>query len=142
MTRINVGIPPKNLTDQHLLAEHREIKRICSLYSAWKDKPSPIPDKFSLGKGHVKFFLNKGKYTRDRYLQIYEECIARKFKVENYSENWKVYNPEHFQDYKPSQDDKILIFNRIHDRIVESSQIPLYYGQKVMKTQAIVRLMD
>ena len=28
MTRINVGIPPTELTDRHLLAEHREIKRI------------------------------------------------------------------------------------------------------------------
>ena len=28
MTRINAGIPPKKLTNRHLLAEHREIKRI------------------------------------------------------------------------------------------------------------------
>ena len=28
MTRVNVGIPPVELVDQHLLAEHREIKRI------------------------------------------------------------------------------------------------------------------
>ena len=28
MTRINSGIPVKSLTDEHLLAEHREIKRL------------------------------------------------------------------------------------------------------------------
>ena len=28
MTRINVGIPPAELTGKHLIAEHREIKRI------------------------------------------------------------------------------------------------------------------
>ena len=28
MTRINAGIPVEKLSDQHLLAEHREIKRI------------------------------------------------------------------------------------------------------------------
>ena len=28
MTRINVGIPPADLVNQHLIAEHREIKRI------------------------------------------------------------------------------------------------------------------
>ena len=28
MTRINCGIPPEELSDKHLLAEHREIKRI------------------------------------------------------------------------------------------------------------------
>ena len=28
MTRINVGIQPVELNNQHLIAEHREIKRI------------------------------------------------------------------------------------------------------------------
>ena len=28
MTRINVGINPADLTGKHLIAEHREIKRI------------------------------------------------------------------------------------------------------------------
>ena len=28
MTRINVGISPAELNDKHLIAEHREIKRI------------------------------------------------------------------------------------------------------------------
>ena len=28
MTRINVGILPKELSNKHLIAEHREIKRI------------------------------------------------------------------------------------------------------------------
>lgn len=32
MTRINSAINVKNLTDEHLLAEHREIKRLPALY--------------------------------------------------------------------------------------------------------------
>ena len=32
MTRINANIPVRNLTDQHLLAEHREIKRVCNRF--------------------------------------------------------------------------------------------------------------
>jgi hypothetical protein len=32
MTRINSAIDPSRLTDEHLLAEHREIKRIVQNY--------------------------------------------------------------------------------------------------------------
>ena len=44
MTRINAGIKVENLSDQHLLAEHREIKRIPR--TNFKSKPS---SKFTLG---------------------------------------------------------------------------------------------
>lgn len=36
MTRINVGYGVRNLTRQHLLAEHREIKRIPNMISSGK----------------------------------------------------------------------------------------------------------
>ena len=73
MTRINAGIPPKVLTDQHLLAEHREIKRLPAVF-AKNLKPTGIPKQFTLGTGHVKFFLDKGKYTLKRYKLLYAEC--------------------------------------------------------------------
>lgn len=61
MTRINLGVPVRNLTDEHLLAEHREIKRIPNAYlvalrSGSIDK---VPKKFCLGRGHVLFFIDK-----------------------------------------------------------------------------------
>jgi hypothetical protein len=67
MTRINVGISPKNLTDQHLLAEHREIARMRSSFLRWYNskKRSEIPSKFCLGEGHVLFFIDKGLYTKN-----------------------------------------------------------------------------
>ena len=140
MTRINVAIPPRNLTDQHLLAEHREIKRMCSLYVNWKSKQTKIPDKFSLGKGHVKFFLNKGKFTHERYKQIYTECKKRRFNVTDYSLNWKSYSPEHYKDYIPPDVDKSILIDRISCRITESKQIPIYYGEKIQKSEAISML--
>lgn len=59
MTRINIGINPKQLTDQHLLAEAREIKRICNRFKQRleKNKFDDIPEKFCLGKGHELFLL-------------------------------------------------------------------------------------
>ena len=84
MTRINAGIPVKLLCDEHLLAEHREIKRIPN--SKLNGNP---PLKFTLGKGHVTFFKNKSKYTLNRYLEIHNECILRGFSVTDYSSAWK-----------------------------------------------------
>ena len=62
MTRINAGIPVQQLNGKHLIAEHREIKRVPNLvrYNIEKGNPiSGIPPKFTLGKGHVKFFYDK-----------------------------------------------------------------------------------
>jgi deoxyribonuclease (pyrimidine dimer) len=65
MTRINSAIKVKFLTDEHLLAEHREIKRLPYAYKkrietgkGFKD----IPKEFTLGTGHVLFFINKNKF--------------------------------------------------------------------------------
>ena len=46
MTRINVGIPPADLVNQHLIAEHREIKRIPNCIAKGKYNMDGIPDKF------------------------------------------------------------------------------------------------
>jgi hypothetical protein len=51
MTRINSAIDPSRLTDEHLLAEHREIKRIVQNYLKRKEIPNgfkDIPKKFVL----------------------------------------------------------------------------------------------
>ena len=62
MTRINCGIPPCELTDKHLMAEHREIKRIPNCIKKGRYSMTGQPEVFTLGKGHVKFFYNKLKY--------------------------------------------------------------------------------
>ena len=59
MTRINVGIPPADLNGRHLIAEHREIKRIPNLVNRGRYSLDNQPKLFKLGKGHVKFFYDK-----------------------------------------------------------------------------------
>ena len=54
MTRVNVGIEPENLPDELLLAELREIKRLPYFKVHCKDPQ--VPEYFTLGKGHIKFF--------------------------------------------------------------------------------------
>lgn len=116
MTRINVGVHPKYLSKEHLIAEHREIKRIPNVVRSGKAVLKDIPESFTLGKGHVKFFYNKLGFLLKRYRQIYKECIKRGYKVQDYSGAWDGIKPELMQDYRPSKNDKILILNRISER--------------------------
>lgn len=141
MTRINSGISPKILTDEHLLAEHREIKRLPAQYllSVASGSINKIPDKFCLGKGHVLFFINKPLYTLNRYKEIREECLSRGFNVSDYSENWKAYPPDMYIDnYFPSIEENQLLVDRISRRILESSKKYFHYkSQQISKDQAI-----
>ena len=142
MTRINSAIPVERLTDEHLLAEHREIKRIPALF-AKTDKATlhrRIPKEFCLGTGHVTFFFNKLRFTYMRYKLIHAECVNRSFNVANYSANWfqRIYENQYWQDYEPTAKEKMLLRDRIADRIAESSKDCFhYYGKPITKQQAI-----
>jgi len=113
MTRVNVGIDPKLLSGKHLIAEHREIKRIPNMVLSGKAKIVGIPDTFRLGIGHVKFFYNKLKYLRKRYLSIYRECKRRGFDVTNYIDAWRSVPPRLNGDYQPTTQDRALIVERL-----------------------------
>ena len=118
MTRINIGMPPASLSTKHLIAEHREIKRIPNMVASGKAKLTNIPQHFSLGKGHVCFFYNKLGYLKSRYEQIYNKCINRGFNVSNYINAWDNV-PEHLMGgFIPTQEEINLIVNRIKERNV------------------------
>ena len=116
MTRINVGIPPAELINQHLIAEHREIKRIPNCIAKGKYNMDGIPDKFKLGTGHVKFFYNKLLYLKNRYISLYNECIKRGFNVQNYISAWDNVPQELMNDYKVEDNDIKIIKQRIDER--------------------------
>jgi deoxyribonuclease (pyrimidine dimer) len=125
MTRINCGIPVQSLSDKHLLAEHREIKRICFRLSVrlLQDKFNDIPADFSSTKnGRVifkeLFWLDKGKYTLKRYKELHIECLQRGFNVTDFSKNWEIYKrkPEFFKDYQPTEEQISMIRERINER--------------------------
>lgn len=117
MTRINVGIPPKKLTRQHLIAEHREIKRIPNVVSKGKFNLKGQPKEFTLGTGHVKFFYDKLGYLKRRYEELYSECHERKYNVTYYGDAWDNI-PEHLMgDYQPTDRDIQIITERINERL-------------------------
>ena len=117
MTRINVGIPPAELVNQHLIAEHREIKRIPNCIAKGKYKMEGIPDRFKLGSGHVKFFYNKLLYLKNRYVNLYNECVKRGFNVQNYISAWDNVPQELMNDYKPTEIDREIIIERINEKL-------------------------
>ena len=111
MTRINSAIPVKCLTDEHLLAEHREIKRLpfCLKQAIKSGSINRIASKFTLGCGHVLFFLDKMMFTHFRYLKIHSELIERGFKPSFFGYNWndamvKYDGVDFYNVYEPTQE--------------------------------------
>lgn len=149
MTRVNSAIPVKYLTDEHLLAEHREIKRLPMHFRRALSTGAlrRIPRKFCLGTGHVNFFLNKQAFLFTRYQVIYRECIARGFKVEDYSDNWLKTCPlmqihKCWNHYEPTTEEKTLLTDRISERILASRKPRFhYYGNSISKPDAIDLLL-
>ncbi len=75
MTRINVGVNPKELCDQHLLAEIRELPRVIGTTIATK-----APAQFKLGSGHVAWCAQFQASLSSRLEQLKDEAKSRGFK--------------------------------------------------------------
>lgn len=116
MTRINVGILPAELPDKLLLAEHREIKRIPNCIKSGRYNLEGIPDQFTLGKGHVKFFYNKLGYLHVRYTHLYLECQNRGFKVQYYGSSFLDIPISLYRNYQTRPEDRQLIIDRIESK--------------------------
>lgn len=142
MTRINSAISVRNLTDEHLLAEHREIKRLpaCYLKAKTSGALKRIPKEFKLGTGHVTFFLDKFAFTFKRYQELYVECLRRGFQVTDFIQNWLDVDIErsNWKSYEPTKEEQELLIQRITDRIQGSSKTFFHYeGKAITKDKAI-----
>ena len=116
MTRINVGIDPSELPTKLLLAEHRELKRIPNMVREQRVKLSGIPDRFTLGTGHVKFFYNKLGYLKSRYHKSYNECVSRECNVQYYGDSFEGIPENLMSEYWSTERDRELLIERIHLR--------------------------
>lgn len=117
MTRINTGVDPQELCDKHLLAEHREIKRIPNCIKSGRYSLDNQPNEFKLGTGHVKFFYDKIKYLHNRYNKIYVECISRGLNVSDFSSCFDDIPSELYNDYTETSNDRNIILKRINERL-------------------------
>jgi hypothetical protein len=117
MTRINCWIPPAELCDAHLRAEHREITRIPNTIKSGRAKIENIPKHFRLGTGHVTFFYDKIGYIRDRYKKLYRECRLRGFDVSDKHDSF-IEIPNHLmKTWSPYEHGINTICQRINERL-------------------------
>lgn len=122
MTRINLGVKPSELCNKHLLAEHREIKRIPNVIKSGRYSLENIPKHFTLGKGHVKFFYNKLLFLKNRYISLYNECIKRGFKVSDYSSSFDGLPKELMHNYALRKGDRKIIVQRINQKLSKMNE--------------------
>ena len=130
MTRVNI-IPVEELYDQHLIAEYRELTMVpAALNRTLKSKTgldkTKIPKNYTLNKGHVYFFYNKGKYLDKRYHQIIKEMKHRGFTPDSNQKFPKDIFIENnlYKDWLPNLEDLIINPERIKSKI---NQKPNWY---------------
>lgn len=116
MTRINTGIRANELPDKLLLAELREIKRIPNVIAKGNYRMENIPERFTLGTGHVKFFYNKLEYLLERYNELRDEAINRGFNVSDFNDAWSNVPSTLMNGYQETERDRSLLIERIHEK--------------------------
>ena len=121
MTRINL-IPPTELCDQHLLAEHRELTRIPNAVAKGKFHLKGQPEEYKLGGGHVRFFFNKMAFLKRRYDELHTECKARGFKVQYIWPETLPSSPELWLDYQPTDAPLEINRQRIQERMPKKAR--------------------
>jgi deoxyribonuclease (pyrimidine dimer) len=139
MTRIN-NIPVCTLTDQHLVAEYRELPMVHgSLKRTLASKRglvrSNIPSSYTLNKGHVTFHYDKGLYLFNRYQQLIAELRVRGYNVkpEDRSVDWEIFkkNSGLWNDWSPTSVDLQINTQRIVERIRAKPAWYRYYRQTI-----------
>ena len=127
MVRINL-IDPKGLADQHLVAEYNEILMLLGYVRRYPEEKD-IPEQYTLNKGHIKFFKNKLIYIKNRHELLKKEMIRRTFKPEKTIDLNEF--PENLaNDWKPREQDFIIIKQRISEKIKQKPEFYRYCGQK------------
>lgn len=136
MTRINI-VPVKELFDQHLIAEYREITMVpAALKRTLNSKKgldkTKINKKYTLNQGHVYFFYDKGKYLDKRYKKLIKEMKKRGFKPDSkrkFPKNIFIEN-NLYKDWEATLQDYKLIRKRIEYKIKKK---PNWYKKTITK---------
>jgi deoxyribonuclease (pyrimidine dimer) len=120
MARVNVGVNPKYLADQHLIAESVEITMITGGFrkNGYVIK-SQAPEQFSFGKGHINFFKDKLLYLNRRLQAVNDEMVARGFSASTSIADVLSEAPgQYINDWVPSPRDTNEIRQRIASRLI------------------------
>lgn len=137
MARVNVGVNPKFLSDQHLIAEAVETVMIVNGFKMnnWSIK-GQIPDQFVLGAGHINFFKPKLLYLQRRLLDLNAEIVRRGFDAGNTIDLPNLPQVKRFcHDWAPSTRDTKIVRKRIVERLTAplkaKSSFHKYMGEPI-----------
>jgi hypothetical protein len=106
-----------------------------------KNKCGDRTNEFTLGKGHIKFFMTRLKYAKKRYQRLKEEEERRGFMVTDFSQNFDGLGEDEEEEWGPGVKDKEKIIERISQRVRESKKKCWhYYGRRITKEEVMRRL--
>ena len=118
MARINVGINPKYLSDQHLIAESVEITMITgNLRKNNYEIKGDIPENYCLGKGHMNFFKPKLMYLAKRLVEVNNEMKSRGFNPGTTIDVFEFNFMFLLNNWNPTIEDTKLVRERIVERL-------------------------
>lgn len=138
MTRINI-IEPVQLTDQHLMAEYRELPMVhASLRRSLRTKMTrevlaKVPKNYTLNAGHVTFFYDKMFYLRKRYDALIEELKTRGYNLDESRALDESGIPADFfkNEWMPGEDDLPIMQQRLQEKLKMKVHFYKYYGDGV-----------
>lgn len=117
MTRINT-CPASDLTDQHLMAEHRELPRVFSLARAALERGNVAgPEQYTLGSGHVRFFFARTRWLAERHAALTAELLNRGFRLTERPPLEPI--PGLDGDWTPTDADHAVSLARLRERLAE-----------------------
>lgn len=139
--RINCGIDPKTLSDEHLFAEQRELKMLPSYFRDHGfSSYGRVPNHFKLGEGYILFFAYRPKYTLDRYNKVFEECIERGYNIQYEGWRWNVYGEDNrFLDFKEDDVCTRALIERISQKTSTSPKKSFHYYHKPISKEEVIR---
>lgn len=140
MVRVNL-INPKNLADQHLIAEYNEILMLLGHLKKHGVNHKKIPEQYKLGSGHINFFKNKLKYLKSRHELIKKEMRSRGFTT-NKSIFLKEFSKELHNHWSPSNRDIKIIRSRLIEKINLKPNYYRHHGEKVHYRKLIKRIKE
>lgn len=127
MTRINT-IPVTSLTNQHALAEYKEITRVFGYVRKAQErginkfnfhKKYDVPTDYTLGTGHVTFFYQRLQFCLDRYHALQVELTNRGYKLNPVSDSDLLsgIRSEWLGNYVPTENALKINAERINKRL-------------------------
>jgi deoxyribonuclease (pyrimidine dimer) len=138
MTRISVGVRAIELCDAHLIKERIELLRIPNSIKSGKAVVKNIPDSFTLGAGHVKFFYDKLEYLHDRYLELTAECVERDFNITDFSDSFLGLPKNLWNSYEERDIDRQIVVQRVNERLLGMKNLR-YNREKIEVEHLIIK---